>query len=299
MRLPISRLDSALQIPFLEYRLDLGFQYPYALDLPIAFAAQGGIESFEVNPTEQTILKRARTETRIEKVFSPKLSLYYRLFRYERVTTQNLAPTDPATDLGARTESIGSTGPGLVLDFRNDIFNPTRGSFHAFEVELAHPYLLSQDNIGFVLALNRNSFYFPLIQPFSLSCYVGFGAAASILAGQPLPQARLVNELSLGGLGSIRGISPRSRTPSRLSPANMFFYNARIEINSQLFGDLSVATFFDTGQIYPNFSPVDRVDGIGIGIRWKTPVGPIVLDLAQGLGNAREAIKIYFTVGTL
>ncbi len=299
LSLPISRLNSDWQIPFVEYSTVLGYRYPFALSLPVTFATQVAFDRVEVRPAEQTLLTRARIEGRLEKKFSSRLTATYRLIRVERTRTESNRPltNESAVPL---TESIGSTGPGVILDFRDDIFNPRRGSFHSLEVEFAHPLLFSQGNIGFILALMRNSFYVPLGQSMGLALYVGLGYAHSLIAGQPIARARLVNELSLGGQGSIRGIEPRKLTsPDPLNTRNMFYYNARAEWNVRLFADFGLALFLDSGQIFPDFNPVRRADGVGIGLRYKTPVGPVVVDVAQGFGALAQSIRFYFTVGTL
>jgi outer membrane protein insertion porin family len=290
--IPISRIGSDLYIPFFEYSTIFGYRYPYVLDLPVTFASTLGLDRVEVQPIDQTLLTRARFEGRLEKKFSSKVTGTYRLLRVERTTTQSFYPT-----MGTpTTESIGSTGPGLIVDLRDDIFNPHWGSFHALEIEFASPLLFSQADISFVMAMMRNSFYVPLGSNVQTALYVGLGVAQSLF-DQPLARARLVNELSLGGQGSIRGITPRALTPDPNSKS-MAFYNARAEITFKLIADFGLAVFFDTGQIFPDFQAVERSDGVGIGLRYKTPVGPVVIDFAQGLGKLGGQFKFYFTVGT-
>jgi outer membrane protein assembly factor BamA len=297
--LPISRSGSELQIPFVEYSTVLGYRYPYAFHLPMTLATQLAFDRVEVRPAEQTILTRARIEARLEKTFSSKLTAVYRLIRVERTTTESFRPA-AGSDSTPFTESIGSTGPGIILDLRDDIFNPRRGSFHSLDLELASPLLFSQSNISFFLALFRNSFYVPVGKSLGLVVFTGLGFAQSLQAGAPIARARLVNELSLGGQGSIRGIAPRALTASDPSTTgSIAFYNARAEANLTLFADFGVAVFFDTGQIFPGFVPTTRSDGVGLGLRYKTPVGPVVIDFAQGLGPLAQNVKFYFTVGTL
>jgi translocation and assembly module TamA len=81
----------------------------------------------------------------------------------------------------------------------------------------------------------------------------------------------------------------------------MFFYNARAEVTIPLFADFGMAVFFDSGQIFPDFNTTPRADGVGIGVRYKTPVGPVVIDFAKGLGSATYAqgVRLYFTVGSI
>ncbi|NBT59394.1 hypothetical protein EBT16_11485, partial [bacterium] len=60
------------------------------------------------------------------------------------------------------------------------------------------------------------------------------------------------------------------------------------------------AVFFDTGQLFPELKQDNRNDGIGVGFRYRTPVGPVVLDFAHGLSPAAKSIiRFTFTVGSI
>jgi len=295
LALPISR-DRF--VPFVEYATIFGYRAPYPFDWPVTFSSQVGLDSFAVqealsnNPTIQT---RAKIEGKVERKISGTLTGIYRLYRYERTKTEKLVTGGPTVD------SIGSTGPGLILDLRDDIFNPTRGSFHTLDLELASPILLSQEDIAFLMVMQRNSFYFPLVSPFSVTVSAGMGYAKSLFRGKPLPRARLVNDLALGGQNSIRGYSVRIFSPDKSDPKpeETAFYNVRVELGVKLFSSLSAAGFVDTGEIFPHLRGTRRHDGVGVGLRYKTPVGPLVVDIAHGLGRDQEGVRFYFTVGTL
>jgi translocation and assembly module TamA len=192
----------------------------------------------------------------------------------------------------------------MILDLRNDIYNPTKGSYHNLQVELASPLLLSDDNISFVMVQWRNSFYVPLFANIGLQVYGGAGYAHSLFAGRAIATARLTNDLALGGRSSIRGYSVNRFSPLPTGYAgppieDTAFWNGRAEIGVPIVSNFSAAVFFDSGQVFPNLRPNTRHDGVGLGIRYKTPVGPMAVDLAQGLGPDKEIVKFYFTVGTL
>lgn len=293
---PFSRQKSF--IPFLEYSGLLGYRSPYPFGLPFTFVSQLTFDSFEVANVNNvsTIQSRTKFESRIEKKFSQHLTGLYRLYQLERTKLEVLDQSSSSTAV------IGSTGPGVILDFRDDVYNPTKGSLHSLNLEVASPLLLSE-NLSFVMAIARNSFYVPLVAGIGVSFYAGGGYAQTLFPGVSLPATRLANDLALGGRGSIRGFSVRRFSPL-LDPKNpntekTMFYNARGELTIPLFANFSGAIFLDTGQIFPNFRPDNRHDGVGLGIRYKTPIGPVVVDIAQGLGADREELKFYFTVGTL
>jgi outer membrane protein assembly factor BamA len=296
-------------IPFVEYSALLSYRAPYPFELPFTYTGQIGLERFETSIIALSVLTRARLDNKVEKKFTPWFTGIYRLHHFERNYTheENPLPGSPADVF----ETIGSTGPGLVLDFRNDPFNPTKGTYHTLDLEFAHPYLLSESNIGFYMALSRNSVYVPLFSPFSFVFYLGLGYAQSLSGFGPLPEARLLNELALGGQSSIRGIGFHAITAlnnngytgdflnvTANSTYRVGLYNARAELNTELVTNLSMATFFDAGKLFADSGNLDG-QGFGVGLRYKTPVGPAVIDVAQGLGQYKQAVQFYFTVGTL
>ncbi|MFM8268619.1 MAG: BamA/TamA family outer membrane protein, partial [Pseudomonadota bacterium] len=300
--LPISR--SNVLIPFVEYAALVNYRAPYLAELPFTFSVQGGFTSFQVASSsdgkQSDLQTKAIVEERLEKRFSRNLMAQYRLHHLERTRTEVLERQDSGgtKTLSDTVDVIGSTGPILTLDLRNDLFNPTSGSLHSLDLEMAHPVLLSSQDLSFLLALQRNSFYIPISKHFTFSVFVGTGWAKSLM-GRALPEARLANELALGGQGSIRGYAPKLfRAPAGVR--EMAFYNLRTEVSVPLFGEVSGAVFFDTGQLFPELKADSRNDGVGLGFRYKTPVGPIVLDLAHGLSPAAQSIlRFTFTVGSI
>ncbi len=304
LSLPLQRTGTL--IPFVEYSGVLGYRAPYPFEIPVVFTGQVIFDSYEVSNLDSGIVIQTRTKVqgKIEKKLSSKVTGLYRIYQFERTRTEFL--NQPGSSV---VDVIGSTGPGIIVDLRNDPYNPSWGSYHTLNLELSSPLLLSQNN-SFVMALSRNSFYFPLLPNTVLALYAGFAWAQTLVPGEGLPAARLANDLALGGSGSIRGFNLNQFTALVTDPnnptviigppvQNTGYYNFRAEITMPLFSGIGGALFYDTGEIFPNGSPQGRNDGIGFGFRYKTPVGPIVIDLAQGLGPNQQGIKFYFTVGSI
>lgn len=60
------------------------------------------------------------------------------------------------------------------------------------------------------------------------------------------------------------------------------------------------AVFVDAGDAFDEFDSdaFDMQVGVGVGVRWRSPVGPVRLDLAHGLGDeARNSIRLHLTIG--
>lgn len=56
------------------------------------------------------------------------------------------------------------------------------------------------------------------------------------------------------------------------------------------------AVFTDVGNAFNEFDDVDPRVGIGVGARWRSPVGPIRFDVAHGIDGS-EPFRIHFTMG--
>jgi len=303
-------------LSFVEYSSVLGYRAPRPFDLPVDFSAQLGVSRFEVStvgpeytgpvapnlPTPgsltagPTLQNQEQITFSLEKKLSEQVKLRYRLYHFEFDDTDVLHYYLDGTPNSVH-DRIGSTGPGIVVDFRDDTFNPTRGSYHTLDFEFAHPYLLSDPSTGFIMGTLRNSFYVPLVHPFQFTFFAGLVGAHSI-TGEQLPQARLLYDLALGGETSIRGFMLNIFTPIT-SATDAAYYNLRGEIKAPIVGDLYGAVFMDTGQIFSNGVNYLRHDGVGFGLRYKTPVGPIIVDIAQGLGPDKGSVMFYFTVGSI
>ena len=55
------------------------------------------------------------------------------------------------------------------------------------------------------------------------------------------------------------------------------------------------ALFVDAGQAADRWSDLDPVVGSGIGLRWRSPVGPLRLDWAWGAETRKS--RLHFSVG--
>jgi translocation and assembly module TamA len=55
------------------------------------------------------------------------------------------------------------------------------------------------------------------------------------------------------------------------------------------------AVFIDAGDAFED--GFDARVGIGAGLRWRSPVGPVRVDLAHGLGEPDQGVRLHVTVG--
>ncbi|MEJ2593373.1 MAG: autotransporter assembly complex protein TamA [Candidatus Thiodiazotropha sp.] len=88
-----------------------------------------------------------------------------------------------------------------------------------------------------------------------------------------------------GGDNSVRGFGYEALGPRDDSGevvGGRYLAVGSLELERHLFGKWSVATFIDAGNAYdPNYHS-EAAKGAGVGVRWRSPVGPIRFDLARG-----------------
>ena len=105
-----------------------------------------------------------------------------------------------------------------------------------------------------------------------------------------------------GGDRSIRGYAWREVGPRHLGPdGKLYALGAKnvatgsVEFEHYFTEQWGAAAFVDGGSAFDD-SP-DWHTGVGAGVRWRSPVGPVRLDVAHGLDDPDSSFQIYLSVG--
>ncbi|MEW5733341.1 MAG: outer membrane protein assembly factor BamA [Thermodesulfobacteriota bacterium] len=179
---------------------------------------------------------------------------------------------------GKNTQSTVSTT--LAYDTRDNLFNPTSGTYDSVTVQYAGGPL--GGDIAFTKYTAEAGLYVPLFWDF-----VGFLHAEGGYVRQNSDGILPVYErFYLGGINSLRGY-----TWEDLSPTDQYgFYiggNKYIQGNIELLyplikkAGLITVAFYDTGDVYDNDQDINLGDikkTWGLGVRWYSPMGPIRLE---------------------
>jgi translocation and assembly module TamA len=104
-----------------------------------------------------------------------------------------------------------------------------------------------------------------------------------------------------GGDVSVRGYEYNSLGPTDplgavIGGSNLLV--GSVEIDQQVAANWSIAAFIDSGNAYDNVKDFDPATGVGAGVRWFSPLGPIRIDVAVPLQkDAPDDYRLHITLG--
>jgi outer membrane protein insertion porin family len=195
---------------------------------------------------------------------------------------------------------VGVAGFSFVQDRRDDPIDAHRGSYTTIDLALAANQLGSQTGYGRILA--RNASYHRLTKNVVLARSLSFGAIERY-AG--LPDIPLAERFFSGGASSQRAFPDNQAGPR--DPETGFPVGGKallintVELRFPLYGqDVGGVLFNDLGNVYTDLSSISArfrqrdlqdfdygVQAIGFGVRYKTPVGPLRVDLSLSPNSPR------------
>lgn len=102
-----------------------------------------------------------------------------------------------------------------------------------------------------------------------------------------------------GGDNSVRGFEFQSISPvndAGESTGGRYLTNVSIEYNRYFKNRWAMAAFADTGRAFNDRADPFRL-GIGAGIRWLSPVGPLRIDVAVGISEEDNPVRMHLSIG--
>jgi len=114
----------------------------------------------------------------------------------------------------------------------------------------------------------------------------------------PITINRLPKELlfATGGDNSIRGYKFEELFGSGLPRAKNLLVGS-IEYEYEVYPQWSVAAFYDVGNVFNNYADFDAKTGVGLGVRWHSPIGMVRLDIAHASDREGSPVRLHFTIG--
>jgi outer membrane protein insertion porin family len=182
-----------------------------------------------------------------------------------------------------------------INDTRDNYLDPQRGFFTSTDLSLTTKLLGTR---SYVSLFTQNSYYQPIPGSLLLASSLRFGAAHTF---DEIPDLPLSERYFAGGGSSLRGFDtdfagpvfstrdgPRPRGGNALLVGNL-------EVRVPLLSAVHVAGFYDVGNVFRSVSSIRLSDfshTIGIGVRIKTPFGPLRADYGYNLNLSSELSEL-------
>jgi outer membrane protein assembly factor BamA len=218
---------------------------------------------------------------------------------------------------------VGMPSITYLRDTRDDPVNSTKGTYNTFDLGVASGYVGSQANFGRILAQNATYYKFWRSFVFARSLRIGVESPYGNLGYIPLPERYFV-----GGSNSHRGFAINQAGPRDPYSGAPVGGNAMIVNNLELRlppmplpyirDDLSFVLFHDIGndfgtanEMWKNLFRMNQRDqascrdvslaatcdfsymsqAVGTGVRYRTPIGPVSVDLGYNLNPPIFPVK--------
>lgn len=210
---------------------------------------------------------------------------------------------DPATQAPVtldRDLAIATLRGSAYLDRSNDPLNPTQG--WRLTTSVQPTAVAGTDTVVFLRTEAQGTGYFP-VRSDGRTVLAGRLRLGSIIGGEELsvPSDRL---FYAGGGGSVRGYEYQgvgSRLPDNTPRGGLSLFEASIEARQDIGRSFQAVAFLDAGAVGYQETPnlANTRYGVGVGVRYKLPFGPVRADIAVPL-DRREgdaAFQIYVSIG--
>ncbi len=181
-------------------------------------------------------------------------------------------------------------GAGIDKTKRNDPLHPNKGYRLSADIQVAHKDLASTQNVA---KIELNAKYLNPIGKGRMVSQLKLGTVQSENFDL-LPHSL---RFFAGGRNSVRGYDFQSLGERNAADKNIggkHLISASLEYDHPIAEKWEAATFVDVGNAFHHIDEPLKV-GAGVGVRWKSPVGPVSVDVAwpkDDLGDAHLHLSI-------
>ena len=293
-----------LELGSVRKNAELSFTEPWVFGRPYSFGFDIYRREFTRSGTSGYFFDQRKTgfDLRLGKEFSEydKGLLMYKL---EQVKISDI-PSDASQILKdeAGKNTTSSLALTLTHDERDNIFNATKGILATATGEIAGGPLGGDKD--FMKLDGLASTYLKHWDQLVLELKIRGGIAD---AYDDTPRVPIYERFFIGGANTVRGyrerrIGPRD-TGNREPIGGEAYWVTNVEETFPIYPNLiKGAVFFDMGNNYESigdFGSGGVFSGVGMGVRIKTPVGPVKLDAGYPLDDAegeKKKLRFYFNI---
>ncbi|HUK16999.1 MAG TPA: POTRA domain-containing protein [Bryobacteraceae bacterium] len=245
--------------------------------------------------------KREEGSAQLSQKVGKTLTFQYRFtYRHVSVDEATLKITPDLIPLLSQPVRVGLLATSIIHDRRDDPVDPHKGIFNTLELGMADHIFGSERN--FVRFLARNATYHPIGKRIVFARSTEFGDIYAFhYNGNPLDAIPLPERFFGGGGSSDRGFPEFQSGPRDLETGfpiggTALFFN-QTELRFPLIGEnVGGVLFHDFGNTFSSLSSLSfrvkqadlqdfnyMVHAVGFGIRYRTPIGPLRVDLAYSI----------------
>ena len=257
--------------------------------------------------------RRQEASIQLSNRLSKPTTVYVR-FAYRRVSTSNVViPTLLVPQL-LQPVRIGMLSGNLVQDRRDNPADAHRGIYNTVDIGLASKAFGSQRTFGRVLL--RNATYTPIGKKLVFARQIEFGLVQPFHIPKGLTESEVIplperffgggsishrgfpeNQAGPRDIGTPQGPGAPASQPTGFPLGGNAILFSNLELRFPLLGEnIGGVIFEDAGNIYSRISDISfrlrqpsirefnyMVHAVGFGIRYKTPIGPVRVDLAYSI----------------
>jgi translocation and assembly module TamA len=203
----------------------------------------------------------------------------------QRATVESAAPTKSASAVSLNYNWIRRDIDSIAL--------PTRGIVYSAETAGGYAFHTTQSSGPFARALGRVTGYQPLGDSWNLQWRLEAGEVFA-KSDVGIPDTLLFRA---GGQDSVRGYGYRDLGPieNGVITSGRTLFTSSVELArpiSSALPSLWGAVFVDAGNAAGSWQQMRPVVGVGPGIRWRSPVGALRVDLAYGVDLHKWRLEI-------
>ncbi len=282
----------------------LSFTEPWLFDYPIS----AGFDVYRRQKLKDQDVgyaydeKRTGGNLRLGKQFDEYLSGGV-TYRNEEITIDNI-DEDVTIELAREegTNTVSMLTFHLARDTRDNVFSPKKGYRISSVVDWAGGALGGDKD--FYRIQNIFSYYIPFKWESVVELRLKTGFADTYDDTEVVP---IFERFFAGGSRSIRGYNERKvgpiddATEDPIGGESLLVGN--IEYTIPLVDFMKLAAFYDFGNVWKNvsdFGSGELKSGVGLGLRIRTPIGPVSLDYGYPLndepGEEKRQGKFYFSI---
>ena len=291
------------EVSSLEKRFILSYSEPYFLDRELTFKSSLLYENkreFNIDTGETSYrLTRETASAGVEKKLSDTIKAAFN-YEFSVVDTRDVQPDIILSREDTGTLIISGVRPGLIYDTRDNPFDPAKGILAGASFKAASSLLFSETDFfklqGYVNNYQRLSKGMVLAVSFRSGVAKGFNHTSE------LP---LVERFFLGGRTTVRGYDQDTLGPKGVDGTPLggdAFVMGNFELRTDVGRGFGIVTFVDTGNVWGKIQDINLAQlkfTTGLGLRYKTPVGPLSVDYGVKLSREKgESLgAIHFSIG--